>query len=270
MHRVNRRNLLASLGTLSGSALLTGYGMQFAAEQRVQADEVGSRLDFQMRPDPAWNYIKLDPESVGETAYRMYPEGGCMYGVVGSVIGALSNQLGEPFRSFPVEMMRYGSGGVGSWGSLCGVVNGASALIGLFHREKSKEAREEMIAEFCLWYETTPLPTYEPAESQPADEADPSIAGSVLCHISTAKWCQLNGYDAFSAERKQRCQRLTADGAMKIVEILNRRAEDPACEFATLTPDVKSCVDCHGKKELADASGKMNCGSCHQFDKKHP
>jgi hypothetical protein len=186
------------------------------------------------------------------------------------VIGALANQAGEPFRSFPIEMMRYGAGGVGGWGSVCGIVNGASALIGLFHQEASREAREAMIAEFCLWYESTALPAYEPAEPQQAEHVDPSVAGSVLCHISTAKWCEATGYEAFSVEKKERCMRLTADGAAKIVEILNRKADDAACEFASVTPDVKSCIDCHGKKELADATGSMNCGACHQFDKEHP
>jgi putative redox-active protein with C_GCAxxG_C_C motif len=270
MHKVNRRNLLASLGTLSGSALLTGCGMQFPTEPKVQADELGARTVSQTSPAAAWEYIKLDPELVGERAYGSYPEGGCMFAVVGSVIGTLADQFGEPFRSFPVEMMRYGRSGVGSWGSLCGIVNGGSALIGLFHNEKDREARDEMIGEFCNWYETTCLPVYEPAKPQWADEADPSVAGSVLCHISTAKWCEKAGCDAYCVEKKERCQRLAADGAMKIVEILNRKAEDPACEFAKLTSEVKSCIDCHGKRELADAAGKMNCGSCHQFDKEHP
>ncbi len=270
MDKVNRRRLLATLGALSGSALLTGCGKQFPDGARVQADEIGDRTDSLTRPAPAWEYVTLDPIQVGDTAYRIYADGGCMYAVVGSVIGALAEQEGEPFCSFPIEMMRYGSGGVGGWGSVCGIVNGASALIGLFHNEKSKEAREAMIGEFCLWYETTLLPAYEPAAPQRADEADPSVAGSVLCHISTAKWCEETGNEAFSMEKKERCMRLTADGAMKIVEILNRKAENGACEFAELTSDVKSCIDCHGKKELANATGKMNCASCHSFTDEHP
>lgn len=270
MHKVNRRNLLATLGTLSGSVLLTGCGNHFPDGPRVQADEIGDRTDSLTRSVPAWDYVALDPTEVGETAYRIYPDGGCMYAVVGSVIGALAEQKGEPFRSFPTEMMCYGAGGVGGWGSVCGIVNGASALIGLFHHKESREVREAMIAEFCLWYETTLLPAYEPAVPQRADKADPSVAGSVLCHISTAKWCEATGNKAFSAEKKERCMRLTADGATKIVEILNRKAENAACEFAKLTSDVKSCIVCHGKTKQADAAGKMSCGSCHSFTDEHP
>ena len=69
-----------------------------------------------------------------------------------------------------------------------------------------------MIGEFCIWYETTLLPVFEPAKPQWADEADPSVAGSVLCHISTAKWCEETGCDAYCVEKKEalstsRCRR---------------------------------------------------------------
>ena len=151
-----------------------------------------------------------------------------MYAVVGSVLGALADRAGEPFRSFPIEMMRFGDGGVGGWGSVCGVVNGGSALIGLFHNEEAKQKREELIAEFCTWYETTNLPTFEPANPQWADEAEPSVADSVLCHISTTRWCQASGHEAFSMAKKERCRRLAADGAMRIVEVLNRQLDADA------------------------------------------
>jgi len=166
--------------------------------------------------------------------------------------------------------MRYGNGGLGGWGSLCGVVNGGCALIGLFHREKPKETRENLIAELCTWYESTPLPRYQPSEPQWAKEAGASVAGSILCHVSTTKWSKTTGFEIFSMEKKERCRRVTADGAMKVVEILNRQEEKPAGSWAKLAPDVQACVDCHGPKELGDSMGKMNCGACHAFDKKHP
>ena len=71
-------------------------------------------------------------------------------------------------------------------------------------------------------------------------------------------------------EKKERCRRLATDGAMKIVEILNRKAGDRDCELLGVTSEVKSCMDCHGPKELENAMVKMNCATCHQFDKKHP
>lgn len=59
-------------------------------------------------------------------------------------------------------MMRYGDGRVGGWSTPCGVVDGAAALIGLFQSEKAKEKREELITEFCIWYEHSALPQYQP------------------------------------------------------------------------------------------------------------
>ena len=147
----------------------------------------------------------------------------------------------------------------------------AAALIGLFHREKAKELREAMIAEFCSWYETTALPSFVPEKPQWADEAVPSVAGSVLCHVSVAKWQKASGFEAFSTEKKERCRRLAADGAAKIVELLNRRCADPKCEFAPIKAEVKACIDCHGPRELGDAMGKMQCSVCHDFGgAKHP
>jgi hypothetical protein len=218
---------------------------------------------------PSWTYVILDAPTVAETAYRIYPEGGCMYAVVGSVITELAKKVGDPFRSFPIEMMRYGDGGVGAWGSLCGVVNGGSALLGLFHGEKSKTTREELITELCIWYEKTALPQYEPAEPKWADDAEASVADSLLCHISTAQWCKVTECGAFSMEKKERCRRLAADGAAKVVGILNRAKMDES-DFVELSDDVISCIDCHGPKDMADAMGKMNCATCHQFEGDHP
>jgi hypothetical protein len=192
-----------------------------------------------------------------------------MYAVTGSVILALAKEAGEPFQSFPISMMRYGDGGIGHWGSLCGVINGGAALIGLFQSEQEKERREAQIAELCVWYETSSLPKYVPAEPQWAADAEPSIAGSLLCHVSTAQWCEVSGCGAFSMAKKERCRRLATDGAIKIVDILNRNLED-APQFRTITPKVRACVDCHGPQDQADAMVKMNCATCHQFEGEHP
>ena len=266
MQRFSRRRILGSLGVLSGYGFWTGFGQEVSADPGKQHGTAEVPGEIQS----SGAYEPLDPATVAETAYHIYPEGGCMYAVVGSVISQLANNVGEPFRTFPFDMMRYGDGGVGGWGSLCGIVNGGAALIGLFQRGKSKEVREALMTELCVWYETSSLPTYVPAEPQWADEAVPSVAGSVLCHVSTAKWCDATGLKAFSTEKKERCRRLAANVAIKIVEILNRKAEEGDVEFAGITAEVKSCIGCHGPKELGNAMGKMNCTTCHQLDEKHP
>jgi hypothetical protein len=70
--------------------------------------------------------------------------------------------------------------------------------------------------------------------------------------------------------KKERCRRLAADGVMKTVEILNRKAKHGTSEFTGLTPEVNACIKCHGRDQRADVMGKMNCASCHQFEGKHP
>jgi hypothetical protein len=267
MKAINRRDLLATLGVLGGSALAAGCGNRVPAGTVASPDEPHPTASIV--PARNWTYTRLDPAVVGETAYRIYPEGGCMYALVGGVIRTLAEAVGDPFRSFPIEMMRYGDGGIGHWGSLCGVINGGAALIGLFQSEKDKHQREQLITELCVWYETTSLPEYEPAEPKWADEAKPSVAGSMLCHVSVAKWCEASGCEAFSIEKKERCRRLATDGAIKVVGILNRNLED-APAFRKITPQVKACIDCHGPQDQADAMGKMSCATCHQFEDEHP
>jgi hypothetical protein len=268
MTTVTRRDVLASVGILAGSAVVSGCAQAISREPVAPAEDPKSD-ESRAAPLKRWTYTKLDTEAVAETAYGIYPDGGCMYAVVGSVIHTLAERVGEPFRSFPLAMMRYGDGGIGHWGSLCGVINGGAALIGLFHSEKKKEVREALINELCVWYESSSLPQFEPAQPEWADEAEPSIAGSVLCHVSTARWCEVSGCGTVSMEKKERCRRLATDGAVKVVDLLNRRLAGES-EFRATTPQVQKCIDCHGPQRQADAMVRMRCGTCHQFEDEHP
>jgi hypothetical protein len=277
MNKLNRRDVLASLGALGGSALLAGCGGRLESASPDPGGSPDRPAEQPGRPadapsaasPPSWKYARLDPDEIAERAYRIYPDGSCMYGIVGAVIGALADRFGEPFRSFPVEMTRYGTVGMGGWGSLCGVVNGGGALIGLFYSEKDKTRREQLIAELCAWYESTALPVFKPVEPGWADEVEAVVPDSLLCHVSSARWCKATGCESHSAERRERCRRMTADGAAKVVEILNRAA-DGAGEFARVSPDVRACVECHGERELADSKGLMRCQTCHDLPDPHP
>ncbi|NLF74045.1 MAG: hypothetical protein GX575_33995 [Candidatus Anammoximicrobium sp.] len=214
-----------------------------------------------------WSYQPLDPDTVGQVAYELYPHGSCMYAVFGSVISQLAEKAGEPFRSFPLEMMRYGATGIGGWGSVCGALNGCAALIGLFHREQHDKLRDELISDLFLWYESSRLPRFVPGPV--ADEVGVGVAGSVLCHVSVSEWCKSTGHDAFGKERRERCRRLSADCAMRLVELLNAGAEGPA-DFLDLTDANHACIECHGKGGQGDSSARMSCVRCHQFDRTHP
>ncbi|MDH7570012.1 MAG: C-GCAxxG-C-C family protein, partial [Armatimonadota bacterium] len=192
--------------------------------------------------------------------------GSCMYAIVGSVVQMLAERVGGPYRTFPVAMMRFGEGGIGGWGSTCGVVNGAGAVVGLLIPD-DKEKREACIGEFCQWYEHTALPRYRPAQPGAVGDITPSVAGSVLCHLSVTSWTKASGKGAFTPEKRERCRRLTADGAMELVEILNRAL---AAENGAVTPVSTSCAACHGSKGRGDAMVKMACTPCHTLPDSHP
>ncbi|WP_372755875.1 C-GCAxxG-C-C family (seleno)protein [Labilibaculum sp.] len=95
--------------------------------------------------DSKWTYTPLDSDVTANIAYENYPKGSCMYGVFCSIIYQLADKLGEPFASFPVQMMKYGHGGVCGSGTICGTLNGAAALIGLLYDKK--EIRDVLMAD---------------------------------------------------------------------------------------------------------------------------
>jgi len=270
MQRITRRRAIQSVGITAGTGLLGGCHGRSHADPQPDGRQDAQTTAEQARAAPAeWTYVELDPDGIAAVAYDMYPQGSCMYALVGSIVGALAEKLGEPFRSFPLAMMRYGHGGVGGWGSICGAANGAAAVIGLLFPEEEKTRRDRMIAEVFSWYENTALPRYQPAAPAKDLQILPSRADSLLCHLSVGRWCETSGLDAFCEERKERCRRLTADVAEKTVEVLNRELAGQ-CPQAKFDPEVKSCIECHGQQELGDSVGRMRCSACHQFSKKHP
>ena len=102
MRRVTRRQVLSSVGLAAGAGLLAGRrGQSQGSAERARPESNG------------WVYVELQPALVAERAYGIFPEGGCMYALTGSIIRTLGDIVGDPYRSFPVGMMRYGLGGAG-------------------------------------------------------------------------------------------------------------------------------------------------------------
>lgn len=253
---VSRRKVLGNIGLSAGAGLWLAFGR-----------DPGSATQATDEPAPVWSHTHLDSDAIADDAYRLFPDGGCMYGVFGSVITGLASKLGEPFRSFPLQMMRYGSGGVGGFGSLCGAVNGGAAAIGLL--EPIKQHQVQLITELLTWYETTALPAYVPKESENSPPVPRSVSHSVLCHLSVHRWCEASDNEVESEPMRERCRRLTADVAGKTVELLNANLLGRS-GFPGLAADVKSCVSCHGRNDQADSFGTMRCHACHQVPKDHP
>ena len=223
-----------------------------AEPEKLEAEEGGS----------SWNYTRLDPALTAELAYKNYPKGSCMYGVFSSVVEQLAEKIGEPFTSFPTQMMKYGHGGVNGSGTICGSLNGAAALIGLL--ASGKAIQDSLMSELFHIYECSPLPVFKPAI--PAMDYTPptSIAQSPLCHASNSRWGKETGLRVDSKERKERCRRLTADIAARTVTVLNYYHENAFVANAHDNETERNCMSCHGTQgKLANTSGSMDCKSCH-------
>lgn len=210
----------------------------------------------------SWKYFHLDPAATAQLAYDKYSEGSCMYATVSSVVSQLSEEFGEPFASFPIHMFKYGHGGIGGFGSVCGALNGAAALIGLLITDKSVQDR--MIADIFQWYENKSFPAFNPPNPNFDITLPTSISHSVLCHASNTNWCKESGFQVNSNERKERCRRLTGDVAQKVSASLNEVFTNAYVANTHSNEEANTCMACHGTEgKLKNTSGKMSCNSCH-------
>jgi hypothetical protein len=260
MKPLNRRQLLQSLTLASGAY---GFGALAADINLAGKSNPGA-------PANSWTYLALDCDRTAELAYQCHNRmSSCMYGVFASIITQLGEKVGEPYRSFPCEMMVYGEGGVAGWGTLCGTLNGGAAAISLLVRNETE--RKALIDELFSWYQNTSLPLYSP--TQPFFKADlPAVkTDSVLCHASASNWSKKAKVSFYSPERKERCTRLSADTARKTVELLNSCFSGQSAKPIHLGERTTGCLSCHGKGgSQADVLIK-SCNSCHFTDRQpHP
>jgi Putative redox-active protein (C_GCAxxG_C_C) len=263
--QVGELGLAASAGVVAGSTPGCGTSQGLL--------EAGRSLATTAKwPVP---YSKLDVEIVRKRGHANFYKGDCCYGAFNAIVESLAEQVGEPFTSFPSDMMRYGKGGVYGYGTLCGALNGAAAAVQLVTDE---ETAAQVITELLNWYATTELPTETAnqyavnheylVDELKTDEALPqNVAGNVLCHISVSKWSTVSGFASGSEERKERCARLAGDVAAKAVELLNAVRDETFAPALTSLGEQAGCMACH--KPGLDFSGgnftqgKMDCTSCH-------
>ncbi len=247
-----RREVFGAIGVAAGSCVLSSCAREELSPQR-------DGPTFGRLP---WPYTELDPQAVAERAYGYYSEGHCMYAVFKGILAPLAERHGEPYRSFPCEMMAYGAGGVAGWGSLCGALNGAAAAIALFAADK--EQRASLTGRVFLWYEQTELPVWAPAAPRLEMQGFPSVAHSVLCHASVARWSKAAGHPVGGREQVERCARLAAETARQTANALNEGLAAPRAQIPGADPQVIRCNSCHGPGgERKNAMGRMTCGSCH-------
>jgi hypothetical protein len=254
----------------AGAVIAGGAGMAtLATAFKHQPLPTAPRKKIELdKTDTSWKYTHLDPSTTSQVAYENYNIGSCMYGVVSSIVSQLGEIIGEPYLSFPVQMMKYGHGGIGGEGTICGTLNGAAAILGLLI--DNKKVRDALTADLFSWYENSALPKFTPPDAIFNFAPPTSVAKSSLCHVSTARWGKQAGYRIDSDQRKERCRRLTADVASHTVEMLNAYFDNEFMATHHQNEAATNCVACHGSEgKLGNTSGKMNCTSCHEQSLAH-
>ena len=250
-----RRKALAAMGTMLGAGVGGAVLGRFAPAAAAPLPS----------PPLPWPYSKLDPSAVAERAYWSYPDGHCMFSSFAGLVGELAEKVGHPYKSFPMEVMKYGAGGVAGWGTLCGALNGAAAAIYL-----ASDDPDPVIDELFWWYSNEKLPDFVPPESPvPITQ---SVSRSPLCHVSVAEWCSASGLKAYSKQRNERCARLAASAARRAAQILNAQ-QGGTLTLAHPAPDeVKRCRSCHERAgSVENTRGKMHCSQCHPgVEPSHP
>ena len=277
MTQHSRRKVLGLMGGVAVGGALSGFGLSAlaAAPQKSAAAQLGKRFE-QTGGDFSWKPHKLDPAEVAAVAHAgFWHKGyGCGYGVLYSIVGLMGEKYGAPYKDFPFSMMEYGKSGISEWGGTCGALLGAAATLALFFPRKERDA---MIDELFRWYEVTAFPMYKPTPGAGITKVEgplpQSVSGSILCHISVGKWCAASEFDARSTERSERCGRITADVAVKTLEIIQAKMNGAFAPTLKKSEVYAGCTakDCHGenKKDWAHSGlkGRMDCTPCHTGSK---
>ena len=217
-----------------------------------------------------WPYTTLDPEVVRLKAHHLYySDKDCCSGVFGAFTQALTEIMPDPWANMPMEVMLFGRGGGNGWGTLCGTVNGAAAIISL---EATKADSGKLINEIWGWAAATELPTAQANQAALDGKYQDkkynntligSVSGSVICHASVSQWCVIAKKKVGDTERKERCARLAGDVAAKTAEILNAHFAKTFASTYVTNPNVNQCQSCHGTSLFNDVMTQMDCVQCH-------
>jgi hypothetical protein len=248
-----RRKFLAQSGLMTTGMVVGAAGLGGMLQAHENEDAAA--------PDWPWPYTRLDVEQVRKRGREYYKQGGCMYGASGGLLSVLIDKVGYPYTTFPHDMMRYGGGGISGWGTVCGSLNGACAIITLVAGKAYGKITNELMA----WYGVTPFPS---KIANREDALPTTVSNSPLCHVSVNTWCRASGFASGSPQRAERCARLTGDVAAKAAQLLNAHTSG---ELVTGEFEKSGCSSCHFMGENYESGqfiiGKgSNCTDCHGVD----
>lgn len=240
-----RRKLLLTTGALAAGAAL----VQFGGLTRM-AEATGGKTEKW-----PWPYVKLDPAKTAEICYDEWYRVFCGGAVINSVVGQLREKIGEPYTSFPADAFVFLEGGQVGWGTICGSPAGANIVANLIIGPRTAGAHEghAIATDIMQWYAETELPTFTPQKPKLTARLPTTTSESPLCHISVGKWMKEADRPLKSAERKDRCARVAASTAYRLVELLNAWHDgtyEPTADFSSASENgitgQFNCMECHG------------------------
>ncbi len=242
---LSRRQVVIGTGALAAGAALT----QFSGMLKPAMAKGGPTEKW------PWPYKKLDPAKTAEIAYHEWYRVFCGCAVINSVFGQLSESIGEPYTSFPNDAFVFLEGGQVGWGTICGSPAGANIVANVIigPRIAGSPVAHQIVNDIMEWYSEEELPIYVPKEPKLKENPKTTVSDSPLCHISVGRWMKATGHPLKSKERKDRCARVAASTAYRLVELLNDWKDGkykPTSDYSaskefgiTAQPN---CMDCHG------------------------
>jgi len=97
---------------------------------------------------------------VATIAYENYMDLFCASTVLKGLFGPLAKSVGGPYKTFPVESMKWAHGGFAGWGTVCGSLAGGSLAIGNIVGDT--DTVEAMVNDLMFYYSDTVLPVLSP------------------------------------------------------------------------------------------------------------
>jgi hypothetical protein len=271
---MSRRKFLAGAGLVLGAASVSGVALLNDPEPAAAVNDVP--LPW---PYPTSAADQPVPEVLARKAFDMHRYQGfaCAEAVWWPFVDALSAANPSTWGTLPRKMFQYGGQGIKGWGTICGTLNAASAVIGM---AVGTAAHQNTLTDaMFMYYSQTALPTnnawksYQKAlglstdwtfavpANAPIENAPTSIADSPLCHSSLIQWTMVTDKPNGGADQKDRCAKACFDVTYKLAELLNAYwvMTAPSPLPAPVDPAVAACGACH----VTYTPAKMACWSCH-------